>query len=168
VRSTARQCSPAHPLLVLILFWTTGISGGLLLLSPLQCWSPTQLQWRSNSRTWQPKARNIRLELRSGSGAINFVWHFVTSDGLATLAFFFQSWQHLVTAADTYFNLINGVKTGVLWVVGTVATIANSVVEGSILAGKTSHSERKRIARLCPLPICRHLQSAGFVDAFAG
>jgi hypothetical protein len=42
----------------------------------------------------------------------------------------------LITAADTYFNLINGAKAeNVLWALGTAATLgARSVVEGSIMA----------------------------------
>jgi hypothetical protein len=51
--------------------------------------------------------------------------------------FLFQAGTTLVTAADTYFNLIHGAKAeNVLWALGTAATLgANSVLEGSILAG---------------------------------
>jgi hypothetical protein len=51
--------------------------------------------------------------------------------------FIFIAGSTLVTAADTYFNLINGAKAeNVLWALGTAATLgARSVVEGSIMAG---------------------------------
>jgi hypothetical protein len=51
--------------------------------------------------------------------------------------FLFIAGSTLVTAADTYFNLINGAKSeNVLWALGTAATLgARSVVEGSIMAG---------------------------------
>jgi hypothetical protein len=50
--------------------------------------------------------------------------------------FIFQAGTPLVTAADTYFILINRAKAeNVIWVLGTAATLgARSVVEGSILA----------------------------------
>ena len=53
--------------------------------------------------------------------------------------FLFIARRTLVTAADTYFILKNGAKAeNVFWALGTAATIgANSVVEGSILAGTT-------------------------------
>jgi hypothetical protein len=76
---------------------------------------------------------------RSGS-AINFAHGtVVTLDGLNQPhpVFLFQALSTLVTAADTYFILINGAKAeNVLWALGTAATLgARSVVEGSILAG---------------------------------
>jgi hypothetical protein len=76
---------------------------------------------------------------RSGS-AINFAHGtVVTLDGenQANPVFLFQAGSTLVTAADTYFNLINGAKAeNVLWALGTAATLgARSIVEGSILAG---------------------------------
>jgi hypothetical protein len=72
--------------------------------------------------------------------AINFVYgSVVTLDGLneANPTFLFIAGSTLVTAADTYFILINGAKAeNVLWTLGTAATLgANSVLEGSILAG---------------------------------
>jgi hypothetical protein len=76
---------------------------------------------------------------RSGS-AINFAYGtVVTLDGLnePNPVFLFQAGTTLVTAADTYFILINGAKAeNVIWALGSAATLgANSVVEGSILAG---------------------------------
>jgi hypothetical protein len=76
---------------------------------------------------------------RSGS-AINFAYDtVVTLDGNneTNPVFLFIAGSTLVTAANTYFNLINGAKAeNVLWALGTAATLgANSVVEGSILAG---------------------------------
>jgi hypothetical protein len=76
---------------------------------------------------------------RSGS-AINFAHGtVVTLDGKneANPIFRFIAGSTLVTAADTYFNLVNGTKAeNVLWTLGTAATLgARSVVEGSILAG---------------------------------
>jgi hypothetical protein len=63
----------------------------------------------------------------------------VTLDGLnrPNPKFLFQAGSTLVTAADTSFNLINGAKAeNVLWALGAAATLgANSVLEGSILAG---------------------------------
>jgi hypothetical protein len=72
--------------------------------------------------------------------AINFAYGtVVTLDGLnePNPVFRFIAGTTLVTAADTYFNLVNGAKAeNVLWVLGTAATLgANSVLEGSILAG---------------------------------
>jgi hypothetical protein len=76
---------------------------------------------------------------RSGS-AINFAYGtFVTLDGEydPNPEFIFIAGSTLVTAANTYFVLINGAKAeNVLWVLGSAATLgANSVLEGSILAG---------------------------------
>jgi hypothetical protein len=76
---------------------------------------------------------------RSGS-AINFAYStVVTLDGnnQTNPVFLFQADSTLVTAANTYFDLINGAKTeNVYWALGTAATLgANSVVVGSILAG---------------------------------
>jgi hypothetical protein len=76
---------------------------------------------------------------RSGS-AINFAYGtVVTLDGenQANPKFLFIAGSTLVTAADTYFILINGAKAeNVLWTLGTAATLgAKSVVEGSIMAG---------------------------------
>jgi hypothetical protein len=76
---------------------------------------------------------------RSGS-AINFAYGTtVTLDGenQANPVFRFIAGSTLVTAADTKFILKNGAKAeNVLWALGSGATLgANSVVEGSILAG---------------------------------
>jgi hypothetical protein len=76
---------------------------------------------------------------RSGS-AINFAYGTtVTLDGenQANPVFRFIAGSTLVTAADTRFILKNGAKAeNVLWALGSAATLgANSVVEGSILAG---------------------------------
>jgi hypothetical protein len=72
--------------------------------------------------------------------AINFAYGtVVTLDGLneENPVFLFQAGSTLVTAANTYFDLINGTKAeNVHWALGTAATLgANSVLEGSILAG---------------------------------
>jgi hypothetical protein len=74
------------------------------------------------------------------SSAINFAYgSVVTLDGLneANPVFLFQAGSTLVTAADTYFIMKNGAKAeNVLWALGSAATLgANSVLEGSILAG---------------------------------
>jgi hypothetical protein len=55
----------------------------------------------------------------------------------ANPVFRFIAGSTLVTAADTRFILKNGAKAeNVLWALGSAATLgANSVVEGSILAG---------------------------------
>jgi hypothetical protein len=76
---------------------------------------------------------------RSGS-AINFAYGtVVTLDGLNATnpVFLFQAGSTLVTAADTSFILKNGAKAeNVYWALGAAATLgANSVLEGSILAG---------------------------------
>jgi hypothetical protein len=77
---------------------------------------------------------------RSGS-AINFAYGTapVTLDGEGDpdSQFLFIALSTLVTAADTYFVLINGAKAeNVRWALGTAATLgARSVVQGSILAG---------------------------------
>jgi hypothetical protein len=59
------------------------------------------------------------------------------AEGDDTAVFLFQAGTTLTTAANTYFNLVNGAKAeNILWVLGTAATLgANSVLEGSILAG---------------------------------
>jgi hypothetical protein len=71
---------------------------------------------------------------------INFAYGtVVTLDGnnKANPVFLFQALSTLVTAADTYLILRNGAKAeNVYWALSTAATLgANSVVEGSILAG---------------------------------
>jgi hypothetical protein len=76
---------------------------------------------------------------RSGS-AINFA-HGTTvtldAEGYGDAVFLFQAGTTLITAADTSFNLINGAKAeNIIWALGSAATLgANSVVEGSIMAG---------------------------------
>jgi hypothetical protein len=92
---------------------------------------------------------------RSGS-AINFAYGtVVTLDGNneANPKFLFIAGSTLVTAADTYFNLINGTKAeNVLWAIGTAATLgANSVLEGSILAGTAITFGTKSILHGCAL-----------------
>jgi hypothetical protein len=72
--------------------------------------------------------------------AINFAYGtVVTLDGRneTNPVFLFIAGSTLVTAADTYFILKNGAKAeNVRWALGTAATLgANSVIEGSILAG---------------------------------
>ena len=76
---------------------------------------------------------------RSGS-AINFALNTVVTldgDNQPNPEFLFIAGSTLVTAADTYFNLINGAKAeNVLWALGTAATLgARSHVVGSIMAG---------------------------------
>jgi hypothetical protein len=76
---------------------------------------------------------------RSAS-AINFAFNtVVTLDGLnqENPMFLFQAGSTLITAANTYFILKNGAKaSNIIWALGTAATLgANSVLEGSILAG---------------------------------
>jgi hypothetical protein len=76
---------------------------------------------------------------RSGS-EINFaLGPPVTLDGqgLPNPVFLFQAGTTLVTAASSYFQLINGAKAeNVIWALGSAATLgADSVLEGSILAG---------------------------------
>jgi hypothetical protein len=77
---------------------------------------------------------------RSGS-AINIAdGTTVSLDGLnkKNPEFLFQASSTLVTAANTVFILTNGNKVeNVVWALGTASTLgANSVLEGSILAGK--------------------------------
>jgi hypothetical protein len=75
---------------------------------------------------------------RSGSAINIALGAVVTLDGQgqANPEFLFIAGSTLVTAADTYFILINGAKAeNVLWVLGSAATLgARSVVQGSILA----------------------------------
>jgi hypothetical protein len=70
---------------------------------------------------------------------INLQSTFVTLDGGGNenAEFLFQAGSFLITAADTYVKLINGAKAeNVMWALGSAATLgANSVIEGSILAG---------------------------------
>jgi hypothetical protein len=92
---------------------------------------------------------------RSGS-AITFAYGtVVTLDGLyePNPEFLFIAGSTLVTAADTHFILTNGAKAeNVLWALGTDATIgANSVVEGSILAGNAITFGTKSELRGCAL-----------------
>jgi hypothetical protein len=64
---------------------------------------------------------------------------FVTLDGKGdeNAVFLFQAGTTLTTAANTYFNLINGAKAeNVLFALGSSATLgANSVLEGSLIVG---------------------------------
>ena len=88
--------------------------------------------------------------------SINFAYGtVVTLDGLneANPVFRFQAGSTLVTAADTYFDLVNGAKAeNVLWVLDTAATLgANSVVEGSILAGTAITFGTKSVLHGCAL-----------------
>ena len=74
--------------------------------------------------------------------AINFAYGTtITLDGLGdeNAQWLFQAGTTLITAADTYFILINGAQAkNVLWVLGTAATLgARSILEGSILAGSS-------------------------------
>ena len=76
---------------------------------------------------------------RSGS-FINIAYGTVVTldgNGDQDATFLFQAVSTLVTGEDTSFNLINGANAeNVLWALGTTATLgANSVLEGSILAG---------------------------------
>jgi hypothetical protein len=92
---------------------------------------------------------------RSGS-SINVAYGtVVTLDGLneAYPVFFFEAVTTLVTAADTYFILKNGAKAeNVLWALGSAATLgANSILEGSILAGTSITFGTKSELRGCAL-----------------
>jgi hypothetical protein len=92
---------------------------------------------------------------RSGS-AINFaLGPPVTLDGEdnSDSVFLFIAGSTLVTAADSYFILINGAKAeNVLWVLGTAATLgARSVVQGSILAGTAITIGTQSILHGCAL-----------------
>lgn len=90
----------------------------------------------------------IALEM----GGLTFTPGIYTSDSTITLAsgsvtldgrndphptFLFQAATTLVTGANTFFVLTNGAKAeNIVWALGTGATLgANSVLEGSILAG---------------------------------
>jgi hypothetical protein len=77
----------------------------------------------------------------------------VTLDGAGD--YLFQAGSTLVTAADTYFILINGAKAkNVLWALGTAATLgARSVVEGSILAGTSITFGAQSEIRGCSLAL---------------
>jgi hypothetical protein len=88
--------------------------------------------------------------------AINFAYGtVVTLDGLnePNPVFLFQANSTLVTAADTYFNLVNGAKAeNILWALGTAATLgANSTVEGSILTGTAITFGTKSVLHGCAL-----------------
>jgi hypothetical protein len=92
---------------------------------------------------------------RSGS-AINIAYGTVVTldaEGEGDAVFLFQAGTTLVTAADTYFNLLNGAKAeNVLWALGTAATLgANSIVEGSILAGTAITFGTKSVLHGCAL-----------------
>jgi hypothetical protein len=92
---------------------------------------------------------------RSAS-AINFAFNtVVTLDGLnqENPMFLFQAGSTLITAADTYFILTNGAKAeNIIWALGTAATLgANSVLEGSILAGSAITFGTKSEIRGCAL-----------------
>jgi hypothetical protein len=106
---------------------------------------------------------------RSGS-AINFAHGtVVTLDGNneENPVFLFQAGSTLVTAADTYFNLIRGAKAeNVLWALGTAATLgARSIVEGSILAGTAITFGTQSELRGCALAQSAvTFESAGTVD----
>jgi hypothetical protein len=69
------------------------------------------------------------------NSAINIAFGtYVTLDGAGD--YLFQAGSTLVTAADTFFILLNGAKAeNILWALGTAVTLgARSVLEGSILA----------------------------------
>jgi hypothetical protein len=91
---------------------------------------------------------------RSGS-AINFAAGTVTLDGMneANPVFLFIAGSTLVTAANTYFILINGAKAAnIIWALGSAATLgADSVLEGSILAGTAITFLTKSEIRGCAL-----------------
>jgi hypothetical protein len=74
-------------------------------------------------------------------GAISLATGFVTLDGQgdSSSKFLIQADTTLITGANTYVNLINGTKAeNVLWALGSAATLgANSIIQGSILAGSS-------------------------------
>jgi hypothetical protein len=86
---------------------------------------------------------------RSGSSMTLALGTFVTLDGQndSNSKFVFQAGTTLITAANTYVNLIRGAKAeNVLWALGSAATLGtDSIIEGSILAGTSitfgEHSE---------------------------
>jgi hypothetical protein len=72
-------------------------------------------------------------------GQIQIQSGYVTLDGGGdeNAEFLFQAGSSMITAANTYVNLINGAKAeNVIWATTSAVTLgANSVVEGSILSG---------------------------------
>jgi hypothetical protein len=88
----------------------------------------------------------------------------VTLDGDGD--YLFQANTTLVTAADTYFLLINGAKAeNIVWALGTAATLgARSVLQGSILAGTSITFGDMSILRGCALAQAAvTFESGGFV-----
>jgi hypothetical protein len=84
--------------------------------------------------------------------AINFAHGTtVTLDGEGEYIFIAES--TLVTAANTYFILLNGAKAeNILWALGSAATLgADSVVEGSILAGSAITFGSRSVLHGCAL-----------------
>jgi ferric-dicitrate binding protein FerR (iron transport regulator) len=93
---------------------------------------------------------------RSGSAIIFAYGTVVTLDGLndPSPRFLFQAGSTLVTAANTYFILKNGAKAeNIYCALGAAATLgANSVLEGSILAGTAITFGAKSELHGCALP----------------
>jgi hypothetical protein len=104
--------------------------------------------------------------------AINFAnGTVVTLDGQGETdpVFLFQAGSTLVTAADTHFILKNGAKAeNVYWALGTNATLgANSVLEGSILAGTAITFGTKSVLHGCALAQSTvTFESEGSVDVY--
>jgi hypothetical protein len=92
----------------------------------------------------------------------------VTLDGEGD--YIFQALSSLITAADTFFILLNGAKAeNVLWALGSSATLGTrSVVEGSILAGSSMSFGAQAELRGCALSqTAIAFSSAGSVNLFA-
>jgi hypothetical protein len=103
---------------------------------------------------------------RSGS-AINIAFGSdVTLDGKGDYVFI--AGTTLTTAADTKIILTNGAKAeDVIWALGTAAILgANSVVEGSILAGTAITFGNQSELHGCALAQTKvHFESGGIIDA---
>jgi hypothetical protein len=141
------------------------LDGGEVALDPLNAFADSVLVAHTAAMAVRGDGHAMAIEMggktftpgtyRSGS-AINFAHGTeVTLDGEGdeNSVFLFQAGTTLVTAADTYFILINGAKAeNVLWALGTAATLgARSVVQGSILAGTAITFGTQSILHGCAL-----------------
>ena len=98
--------------------------------------------------------------------SINFdVSQPVTLDGLndEDATFLFIAGSTLVTAANSYFILINGAKAeNVIWAVGSGATLGvHSILKVPFWPEPPSLSIRRRFCMVVPSPKCRDLRECG-------
>jgi hypothetical protein len=127
-------------------------------ISPSSTTATTEI----GGRTFSPGTHHFDSAINIAFGAT------VTLDGEGD--FVFQAGTTLITAADTYFILINGaLAENILWVLGTAATLgARSVVEGSILAGTAITFGAQSELRGCALAQSAvTFETAGSVNLFS-